>query len=84
MAEMIRMKPKFIMDIINLSNAEVTSLSDPKKRESTYLMYMEQEEEDRSTYFECKICHLKFRNKTYFESHMIMEHEKRAAPSGVQ
>ena len=46
---------------------------------------MEQiEEEDKSTYFECKICHLKFRNETYFESHMVMEHERRVSPSGVQ
>ena len=32
----------------------------------------------------CEICQLQFVNKTYLESHMVIEHEKHIAPSGVQ
>jgi hypothetical protein len=43
----------------------------------------ESKEEDESQNYECKICHLKFINKTYFESHIKIEHEKHLPPSGV-
>ena len=32
----------------------------------------------------CEICQLQFVNRTYLESHMVIEHEKHIAPSGVQ
>jgi hypothetical protein len=43
----------------------------------------EEEEEEESQNYEFKICRLKFINKTYFESHMKIEHEKHLPPSGV-
>ncbi len=48
--------------------------------------HMEQEEEDEENVkcFECKICHLKFGNEMYFESHILMEHQKKLSPCGVQ
>jgi hypothetical protein len=46
---------------------------------------MEQKEKEKNPeYFECKVCHLKFRNEMYFESHMVMDHQKKVSPSGVQ
>jgi hypothetical protein len=46
-------------------------------------MHMQESEREDSQNYECKICHLKFINKTYFESHMKIEHEKHLPPSGV-
>jgi hypothetical protein len=45
---------------------------------------MEQNKEEDAKRLECRICHLKFVNETYFESHMVMEHQKKILPSGVQ
>ncbi|MEP0825625.1 MAG: hypothetical protein HRF40_09075 [Nitrososphaera sp.] len=45
---------------------------------------MEKEKEEGAKLLECKTCHLKFANEAYFESHMVMEHQKKILPSGVQ
>ncbi|HEX7031629.1 MAG TPA: hypothetical protein VF172_01380 [Nitrososphaera sp.] len=45
---------------------------------------MGEKKEEVAKLLECKTCHMKFVNKTYFESHMVMEHQKKLLPSGVQ
>jgi hypothetical protein len=47
-------------------------------------MLMEEKKEEDAGRLECRICHLQFVNKMYFESHMVMEHQKKILPSGVQ
>jgi C2H2-type zinc finger protein len=44
---------------------------------------MQEKNTEDSKTLECKICHLKFINKNYFESHMKIEHEEHLPPSGV-
>jgi hypothetical protein len=46
-------------------------------------MCMQESKAEELQNYECKICHLKFISKTYFESHMKIEHEKHLPPSGV-
>jgi len=42
-----------------------------------------QESKEEPQIYECKICGIKFINKTYFECHLKVEHEKHQPPSGV-
>ncbi|AIF84123.1 hypothetical protein NTE_03467 [Candidatus Nitrososphaera evergladensis SR1] len=46
---------------------------------------MEKSRKEKLEGFECEVCHLRFANKTYLESHIIIiEHKKHMVPSGVQ
>ncbi|AIC16255.1 hypothetical protein NVIE_019980 [Nitrososphaera viennensis EN76] len=47
------------------------------------IRHMQAIKKERPGSFECKICHLQFANEMYLESHMMIEHEKHMAPSGV-
>ena len=40
-------------------------------------------ETEREMDLECTKCHKRFANKMYLQSHILIEHEKGIAPSGV-
>jgi hypothetical protein len=45
---------------------------------------MQEKKKDEPKSLECEICHLRFVNKNYFESHLKIEHEEHIPPSGIQ